>query len=53
MAGGNTMALQNEANALMSQAQWDKALELYEKILAQDPENGDACVNASKIYAIR
>ncbi|MBR0518952.1 tetratricopeptide repeat protein, partial [bacterium] len=50
---GNTMALQNEANSLMSQAQWDKALELYEKILAQDPENGDACVNASKIYAIR
>ena len=49
----STMSLLHEADALMGQAQWDKALELYEKILAVEPENGEACVNASKIYSIR
>ena len=55
MADDNAMSLLQQADSLMEQgqAQWDAALELYEKVLAVEPENQDACLNASKIYAIR
>ena len=38
---------------MLEQSQLDRALEAYEKVLSLDPNNGDACVGAARVYSFR
>ncbi len=50
---GNLRNLLDEAEKLYEQSKWDEALELYRKVLEQDPNNEDACYKSAAIYSYR
>ncbi|MFP4497505.1 MAG: tetratricopeptide repeat protein [Vulcanimicrobiota bacterium] len=49
----NALALMNEAEEARKNKEWDLAIEKYNQVLEEDPQNEEACSKLAQMYAMR
>ncbi len=49
----DVQSLMREAESAISQKDWDKAIELYQLVMTEDPTNEEACSKLAELFAVR